>query len=73
MRSTYLPCRSATLALAASLSGGIVLASGTAAHAQQPIQIFLSAVDADAKPVVDLKEEEIDIQVDGSACPIAKG
>ena len=70
MRSTYLRCRSTTLALAASVAG--VLAGGTAAHAQQPIQIFLSAVDIDAKPVVDLKEEEIDIQVDGSACPIAR-
>ena len=29
-------------------------------------------MDADAKPVVDLKEEEIDIQMDGAACPIAR-
>src|SRR4029450_4916971 len=72
MRSTYLRCRSTTLALAGSLAGVIVLAFGTTLHAQQPIQIFLSAVDADAKPVVDLKEEEIDIQVDGAACPIAR-
>lgn len=72
MRSTYLRCRSTTLALAGALAGVIVLAFGTTAHAQQPIQIFLSAVDADAKPVVDLKEEEIDIQVDGAACPIAR-
>jgi len=72
MRSTYLRCRRTTLALTASLAGVIVLSFGTAAHAQQPIQIFLSAVDADAKPVVDLKEEEIDIQVDGAACPIAR-
>jgi hypothetical protein len=67
-----LPCRSTTLALTAALAGVIVLAFGATAHAQQPIQIFLSAVDADAKPVVDLKEEEIDIQVDGAACPIAR-
>jgi len=72
MRSTYLPCRSTRLALAGSLAGVIVLAFGTPTHAQQPIQIFLSAVDADAKPVVDLKEEEIDIQIDGAACPIAR-
>lgn len=72
MRSTYLPCRSATLAFAVSLAGVLVLAFGTSARAQQPIQIFLSAVDADEKPVVDLKEEEIDIQVDGAACPIAR-
>jgi len=50
----------------------LVLAFGTPTQAQQPIQIFLSAVDADAKPVVDLKEEEIDIQIDGAACPIAR-
>jgi hypothetical protein len=67
-----LRCRSTTLALAGSLAGVIVLGFGTAAHAQQPIQIFLSAVDAEAKPVVDLREEEIDIQVDGAACPIAR-
>jgi len=72
MRSTYLRCRRTRLALAASLAGVFVLAFGTPTHAQQPIQIFLSAVDADAKPVVDLKEEEIDIQVDGAACPIAR-
>ena len=72
MRSTYLRCRSTTLSFAGALAGVIVLAFGTTAHAQQPIQIFLSAVDADAKPVVDLKEEEIDIQVDGAACPIAR-
>ena len=72
MRFTYLPCRSATLAFAVSLAGVLVLAFGTSARAQQPIQIFLSAVDADEKPVVDLKEEEIDIQVDGAACPIAR-
>lgn len=72
MRFTYLPCRSATLAVAVSLAGVLVLAFGTSARAQQPIQIFLSAVDADEKPVVDLKEEEIDIQVDGAACPIAR-
>jgi hypothetical protein len=72
MRSTYLRCRRTRLALAASLAGVFVLAFGTPTHAQQPIQIFLSAVDADAKPVVDLKEEEIDIQIDGAACPIAR-
>jgi hypothetical protein len=70
MRSTYLRCRSTTLAIAAFFAA--VMAGATAAHAQQPIQIFLSAVDIDAKPVVDLKEEEIDIQVDGVACPIAR-
>ena len=74
MRSMYLRCRtsgSATLralalALAASLAG--LPLGGTVVHAQQPIQLFLSAVDNDGKPVTDLKEEEVTIQVDGATC-----
>ena len=42
------------------------------ASAQQPIRIFLSAVDIDEKPITDLRVEEIDIQVDGAACPISR-
>jgi hypothetical protein len=75
MKSTCLRChntvhRVRAFALAVTLAG--VAGSVTAVHAQQPIQIFLSAVDSDAKPVVDLKAEEIDIQVDGAACPITR-
>jgi hypothetical protein len=42
------------------------------ARAQQPIQIFLSAVDSDAKPITDLKAEEVDVQVDGAECPTTR-
>ena len=75
MRSTYSRCRStvrriAICAAGASLAG--VMAGGVVLHAQQPIQIFMSAVDVDGKPVTDLKAEEVDIQVDGAACPITR-
>ncbi len=73
MRSMSLRCRTGSagrrplaLGLAALLAGG----PGGAAvvHAQQPIQIFLSAVDNDGKPVTDLRAEEVNIQVDGADC-----
>ena len=74
MRFTCLRCRtsgSATLralalVLAASLAGFPV--GEAVVHAQQPIQLFLSAVDNDGKPVTDLKAEEVLIQVDGADC-----
>ena len=74
MRFMYLRCRTSgsttrralALALAASLAG--LPAGGLVVHAQQPIQIFLSAVDNDGKPVTDLKAEEVTIQVDGGEC-----
>jgi hypothetical protein len=58
------------LAAAASLAG--LPAGGAVVHAQQPIQLFLSAVDADAKPITDLKAEEVEVQVDGAACPTTR-
>jgi hypothetical protein len=58
--------RAVAFVLAASLAG---LPVGEAVvHAQQPIQLFLSAVDDDGKPVTDLKAEEVLIQVDGADC-----
>ena len=74
MRSTYLRSRISSsaarrvpaLALAAWLAGSAP--GGVVVHAQQPIQLFLSAVDSDEKPVTDLKEEEVEIQTDGAAC-----
>jgi len=58
--------RAVALVLAASLAG---LPVGEAVvHAQQPIQLFLSAVDNDGNPVTDLKAEEVLIQVDGADC-----
>jgi hypothetical protein len=78
MRFTYLRCRtsgSATLravalVLAASLAGFPV--GEAVVYAQQPIQLFLSAVDNDGKPVTDLKAEEVVIQVDGADCTITR-
>jgi len=62
-----LPCRiSASLALAG------VLALAPALHAQQAIQVFLSAVDGDGKPVTDLRTEDVAILVDGSVCKTTK-
>lgn len=67
MRCTSLPCRiSASLALAG------VLALAPALHAQQAIQVFLSAVDGDGKPVTDLRTEDVAILVDGSVCKTTK-
>jgi hypothetical protein len=58
--------RGLALALATSLAGLPV--GGTLVQAQAPIQLFLSAVDNDGKPVTDLKAEEVAIQVDGADC-----
>ena len=64
MRCTSLPCRiSASLALAASLALRPVV------HAQQqPIQVFLSAVDSEGRPVTDLTAEDAHVVVDGALC-----
>ena len=67
MRCTSLLCRiSASVALAAAL------AAAPALHAQQSIQVFLSAVDNDGKPVTDLRAEDINVLVDGSVCKTTK-
>ena len=63
MRCTSLLCR---ISASAALAG--VLAVAPALHAQQPIQVFFSAVDADGMPVTDLRAEDITVQVDGSVC-----
>jgi hypothetical protein len=41
-------------------------------HAQQAIQVFMSAVDNEGKPITDLKAEDITIQTDGSECKTSK-
>jgi len=67
MKCTSLLCRiSASAALAGALAVAPLL------HAQQAIQVFLSAVDGDGKPVADLKAEEVNILVDGSVCKTTK-
>lgn len=67
MRGTSLLCRiSGSLALVG------ILALTPALRAQQAIQVFLSAVDGDGKPITDLRAEDIQIQTDGSPCRVAK-
>lgn len=59
----------ATRTVALVLAVALVLpAGGAVVYAQQPIQLFLSAVDDDGKPVTDLKAEEVLVQVDGADC-----
>ena len=75
MRSMSLPCRRRWRAVSVLVAGtwlaGSAAGSGVL-HAQVPIQIFMSAVDADGKPVTDLKAEEVDLQVDGASCPTTR-
>jgi hypothetical protein len=60
-------CRiSASVALAGAL------AAAPSLGAQQAIQVFLSAVDGDGKPVTDLRAEDVNILVDGSLCKTTK-
>jgi len=67
MRGTSLLCRiSGSLALVG------ILALAPALRAQQAIQVFLSAVDGEGKPITDLRAEDIQIQTDGSPCRVAK-
>ena len=67
MRCTSLLCR-----ISASLALACMLAIAPALHAQQAIQVFLSAVDGDGKPVADLRAEDVNILVDGSVCKTTK-
>jgi len=67
MKCMSLRCRiSASVAIAATLAVGPVV------HAQQSIQVFLSAVDGNGQPVSDLKAEDVNILVDGSVCKTTK-
>src|SRR5215471_16939045 len=52
---------------------GAFLISGLAPlHAQQAIQVYLSAVDGDGKPIMDLKAEDVAVQTDGAECKTTK-
>jgi hypothetical protein len=53
--------------LLALLAGG-----APALRAQQAIQVFMSAVDNDGKPITDLKAEDVSIQTDGAECKTTK-
>ena len=65
-------CTSLLSRISASLAIAGALAIAPAVRAQQAIQVFLSAVDEDGKPVTDLRAEDVAIQVDGSVCKLTK-
>ena len=71
MRCTSLLCR---ISASVALAGALVLAplKPVVMNAQQAIQVFLSAVDEDGKPITDLRAEDVTIQVDGSVCATTK-
>jgi hypothetical protein len=54
--------------ISVSVALAAVLALTPALRAQQFIQLFLSAVDGEGKPVTDLRAEEVTIFADGAAC-----
>jgi len=59
-------------ACVAALLLALVIAGASPLRAQQAIQVFLSAVDGDGKPITDLKAEDVTIQTDGSECKTTK-
>ena len=67
MKCTSLLCR---ISVSAALAGALFAAPTL--RAQQAIQVFLSAVDGEGKPVTDLRAEDVNILVDGSACKTTK-
>jgi hypothetical protein len=64
MRCTFSRCLSLVVVFAAAIVAPL--------RAQQAIQVFLSAVDGDGKPVSDLRAEEVSVLVDGSPCKTTK-
>ena len=78
MRSTSLRClisgRRARFPFAcvAALLLALVIAGASPLRAQQAIQVFMSAVDGEGKPITDLKAEEVAIQTDGAECKTTK-
>jgi hypothetical protein len=67
-------CTSLLSRISASCTAALMCAAAVAPvlHAQQSIQVYLSAVDGEGKPVTDLRAEEINIQIDGSPCKMGK-
>ena len=78
MRSTSLRCptngkRSRfTVASFVALLGALLIAGASPLRAQQAIQVYLSAVDNDGKPITDLKAEDVAVQTDGTECKMTK-
>jgi hypothetical protein len=74
MRSTSLRCPTngkrarLTVASFAALLGAFLIALASPLRAQQAIQVYLSAVDNDGKPITDLKAEDVAVQADGTEC-----
>src|SRR5215831_8453457 len=78
MRFTSMRClingKRARLTLASSfaLLVAFLIAAGSPLRAQQAIQVYMSAVDGDGKPIIDLKAEDIAVQTDGAECKTTK-
>jgi len=78
MKSMFLRCRisgrRARFSFASLLAVLLALLAGgaPALRAQQAIQVFMSAVDNDGKPITDLKAEDVSIQTDGAECKTTK-
>lgn len=77
MRSTSLRCRTngkrARLSIAAwAALLACVVAGAAPLRAQQAIQVYMSAVDGEGKPIMDLKAEDVSIQTDGAECKTTK-
>jgi len=67
MKCTSLLCR---ISVSLAIAGAV--AAGPAVHAQQAIQVFLSAVDIDGKPITDLRAEDVQLMTDGAVCKTTK-
>jgi hypothetical protein len=78
MRSTSLRCptsgKRARFSVAATAAVLLAAAAALAPplRAQQAIQVFMSAVDGEGKPITDLKAEDVGIQTDGAECKTTK-
>ena len=78
MKSTFSRCRisgkRARFSLASLLAAllAFLVAGAPGLRAQQAIQVYMSAVDGDGKPITDLKAEEVNIQTDGTECKTTK-
>src|SRR5262245_19705824 len=78
MRSTSLRCPTngkrsrLTVASFVALLGALLIAGASPLRAQQAIQVYLSAVDGDGKPITDLKAEDVAVQTDGTECKTTK-
>ena len=78
MRFTSMRCRisgkRARLIVGASVAllVAFLIAAGSPLRAQQAIQVYMSAVDGEGKPITDLKAEDVAIQTDGTECKTTK-